>query len=72
EDLCNQSVEECTFQGQEGNVIHVAQERVGERLAEMQRRFQVDELIIQTVIPDFKKRFHSYELLSGVLENALV
>ena len=53
-------------------MIHGAQERVGERLAEIQRRFQVDEVIIQTVIPDFKKRFHSYELLSGVLENALV
>ena len=72
EDFCKQSEEECTFQVQEGNVIHGAQERVGERLAEIQRRFQVDELIIQTVIPDFEKRFHSYELLSGVLENALV
>jgi luciferase family oxidoreductase group 1 len=72
EDFCKQSEEDCTFQVQEGNVIHGAQGRVGEQLAEMQRRYNVDELIIQTVIPDFKKRLHSYELLSGVLENARV
>ena len=72
EDFCRQSEEECTFQVQEGNVIHGAQETVGERLAEIQRRYQVEELIIQTVIPDFEKRLHSYELLSGVLENAPV
>ena len=72
EDFCNQSEEKCTFQVQEGNVIHGAQRRVGEQLAEIQRRYQVEELIVQTVIPDFKKRLHSYELLSGVLENARV
>ena len=42
EDFCKQSEEKCTFQVQEGNVIHGAQERVGERLAAIQRRFQVD------------------------------
>jgi len=72
EEFSRQSEENCSFEVQEGNVIHGAQETVGEKLADIQQRYQVDELIIQTVIPDFKKRLHSYELLSGVFERSQV
>ena len=68
EDFCKQSEEECTFEVQPGNVIWGAQETVAEKLSGIQRRYQVDEIIIQTVIPDFKKRLHSYELLKEAME----
>jgi hypothetical protein len=34
-----------------------------QQLYDMQRRYQVDELIVVTAIKDFQKRLHSYELL---------
>jgi len=72
EEYSRQSEERCTFEVQEANVIYGSPDTVGEKLADIQRRYQVDELIIQTVIPDFKKRLHSYELLSELFEQVQV
>ncbi len=68
EEYRRQSEERCTFEVQEANVIYGSRDTVGEKLTDIQRRYQVDELIIQTVIPDFKTRLHSYELLSEVFK----
>ena len=68
EEYRRQCGEKCTFEVQEANVIYGSQDVVGKKLADIQRRYQVDELIIQTVIPDFKKRLRSYELLSKVFK----
>jgi luciferase family oxidoreductase group 1 len=72
EEYSRQSEERCTFEVQEANVIYGSPDTVGEKLADIQRRYQVDELIIQTVIPDFKKRLHSYELLSEIVKQVQV
>ena len=72
EEYSRQSEEKCTFEVQEANVIYGSPDTVGEKLADIQRRYQVDELIIQTVIPDFKKRLHSYELLSEIVKQVQV
>jgi alkanesulfonate monooxygenase SsuD/methylene tetrahydromethanopterin reductase-like flavin-dependent oxidoreductase (luciferase family) len=72
EEYSRQSEEKCTFEVQEANVIFGSRDTAGEKLADIQRRYQVDELIIQTVIPDFKKRLHSYELLSEIVKQVQV
>ena len=72
EEYRRQSEERCTFEVQEANVIYGSRDTVGEKLADIQRRYQVDELIIQTVIPDFKKRLHSYGLLGELFKQAPV
>lgn len=72
EEYQRQSGERCTFEVQEASVIYGSKATVGEKLAGIQRRYQVDELIIQTVIPDFKKRLHSYELLSDISKQVQV
>ena len=72
EEYRRQSEEPCTFEVQEANVIYGTRDMVGEKLADIQRRYQVDELIIQTVIPDFQKRLHSYHLLSEVAKQVQV
>ncbi len=72
EEYRRQSEEHCTFEVQEANVIYGSRDTVGEKLADIQIRYQVDELIIQTVIPDFKKRLHSYELLGEMSKQVQV
>jgi alkanesulfonate monooxygenase SsuD/methylene tetrahydromethanopterin reductase-like flavin-dependent oxidoreductase (luciferase family) len=48
------------------SVVYGSRDTVLRHLADMQRRYQVEELIIVTAIKDFRKRLHSYELLSNV------
>ena len=47
------------------SVVHGSRDTVLQP-ADMQCRYQVEELIIVTAIKDFSKRLHSYELLSNV------
>jgi hypothetical protein len=47
-------------------VVHGCRDTVLQRLSDMQHRYQVEELIIVTALKDFRKRLHSYELLSNV------
>jgi luciferase family oxidoreductase group 1 len=64
EEFGRQSQENYTIAIHEANVVHGSRDTVLQQLADMQRRYQVDELIIVTAIKDFHKRLHSYELLS--------
>ena len=64
EEFARQSEEKCTFAVQNGGVIQGSRETAGKKLQDIQRLYQVDELFIVTPINDFRKRLHSYELLS--------
>jgi hypothetical protein len=47
-------------------VVHGTRDTVLRQLSDLQRRYNVEELILVTAIKDFRKRLHSYELLSNV------
>ena len=64
EEFKRQSLEKCTFEVQEPNIIHGSQETAQQKLRDIQSLYQVDEIIVVTAISDFQKRLHSYELLS--------
>ena len=72
EEFARQSQEKCTFAVQDSDVIHGSQATAAKKLRDIQRRYQVDELFIVTAINDFRKRLHSYELLSEVFTQAKV
>jgi luciferase family oxidoreductase group 1 len=63
EEFGRQSQENYTVTSQQANVVHGSRDTVLQQLYDMQRRYQVDELIVVTAIKDFQKRLHSYELL---------
>ena len=71
-EFARQSQEKCTFAAQEGGVIHGSQETAGNKLEDIQRRYQFDELFIVTPMGDFRKRLHSYELLSELFTQGRV
>jgi alkanesulfonate monooxygenase SsuD/methylene tetrahydromethanopterin reductase-like flavin-dependent oxidoreductase (luciferase family) len=64
EEFARQAQENYTIAMHEANVVHGSRNTVLQQLHDMQRRYQVDELIVVTAIKDFHKRLHSYELLS--------
>jgi luciferase family oxidoreductase group 1 len=59
-----QSQERYTIAIHEANVIHGSRDTVLQQLSDMQRRYQVEEVIVVTALRDFHQRLHSYELLS--------
>jgi hypothetical protein len=71
-EFARQSQEKCTFSVQDGKVIHGSRETAGKKLQDIQRLYQVDELFIVTPINDFRKRLHSYKLLSEVFTQGRV
>ena len=70
EEFARQSRGKCTFAVQDSSVIHGSQETAAKKLRDIQNLYQVDELFIVTAIDDFRKRLHSYELLSEVFTQA--
>ena len=50
---------------QDGVVIHGGPELARQKLAHLQKLYQVDEIIVVTAIRSFDKRLRSYELLSN-------
>ncbi len=58
-----QSGETYTINVQKAIVIHGSPETVRKKLEEVQSRYQADEIIAVTMMPDFQKRLYSYELL---------
>jgi len=66
EEFAQQAQENYTVTMHQMNVVHGSRDTVLQHLSDMQRRYQVEELIIVTAIKDFRKRLHSYELLSNV------
>jgi luciferase family oxidoreductase group 1 len=67
EEFGRQSQEHYTIEVQEADIIAGSLETVRKKLSDIQRVYQVDELIIVTTIKNFHKRLHSYELLSSCL-----
>ncbi|MED4584546.1 LLM class flavin-dependent oxidoreductase [Brevibacillus choshinensis] len=63
EEYGKHSAESFTIEVKEVNIISGSTETVRTKLLDIQRTYQVDEVIITTPIKDFQKRIHSYELL---------
>jgi luciferase family oxidoreductase group 1 len=63
EEFGKQSGENYTISVHEANVVHGSRETVLQKLHDMQRRYQVEEVIVVTPLKNFPKRLHSYELL---------
>jgi luciferase family oxidoreductase group 1 len=72
EEFGKQSQESYTIAVHEANIIYGSPETVQKKLQDMQRRYDVDELIVVTAIKDFRKRLHSYALLKDVFTHATV
>jgi luciferase family oxidoreductase group 1 len=72
EEFARQSQEKCTFTVQDGEVIHGSRETAAGKLQDIQSLYQPDELFIVTAINDFRKRLHSFELLSEAFIQAKV
>jgi luciferase family oxidoreductase group 1 len=70
EEFGRQSREPYTISVHEANIIYGSRETVRNKLGDMQRSYDVDEIIVVTAIKDFHKRLHSYELLSDVFSQA--
>jgi len=66
EEFARQAQENYTVTMHQMNVVHGDRDTVLQQLHDMQLRYQAEELIIVTAIKDFRKRLHSYELLSNV------
>ena len=66
EEFARQAQENYTVTMHQMNVVHGSRDTVLQQLDDLQRRYNVEELILVTAIKDFRKRLHSYELLSRV------
>ena len=64
EEFGRQAGEAYTLEVQQARVIHGAPDTVRQRLIDLQRTYDLDELMVITAIKDFSKRLHSYALLS--------
>ena len=67
EEFGRQSQEHYTIEVQEADIIAGSLKTVRQKLSDIQRVYQVDELIVVTTIKNFQKRLHSYVLLSSCL-----
>jgi luciferase family oxidoreductase group 1 len=67
EEFGRQSGEDYTIEGQGTDIIYGSLDTVRQKLSELQRLYEVDELIIVTSIKNYPKRLRSYELLSRCL-----
>ena len=67
EEFGRQAGEAYTLDVQQARVIHGAPDTVRRQLEDLQRDYQVDEIMVITAIKDFGKRLHSYALLSDLI-----
>ena len=67
EEFGRQAGEAYTLDVQQARVIHGAPDTVRRQLHDLQRDYQVDEIMVITAIKDFGKRLHSYALLSELI-----
>jgi alkanesulfonate monooxygenase SsuD/methylene tetrahydromethanopterin reductase-like flavin-dependent oxidoreductase (luciferase family) len=72
EEFGQQSQEAYTVDVREAKTTCGSRETVRKKLDDIQRLYDVHEIIVVTAIRDFHKRLHSYELLSDVLSPATV
>jgi luciferase family oxidoreductase group 1 len=66
EEFARQAQENYTVTMHQMHVVHGARDTVRQQLYDIQRRYNVEELMLVTAIKDFRKRLHSYELLSRI------
>jgi alkanesulfonate monooxygenase SsuD/methylene tetrahydromethanopterin reductase-like flavin-dependent oxidoreductase (luciferase family) len=66
EEFARQAQEKYTVTMHQMHVVHGARDTVRQQLYDIQRRYNVEELMLVTAIKDFRKRLHSYELLSRI------
>lgn len=66
EEFGRQAGEAYTLDVQQARVIHGAPDTVRQQLADLQQDYQADEIMVITAIKDFRKRLHSYALLSDL------
>jgi len=66
EEFGRQSQENFTVSVHEASVVHGCQATVRMKLQDIQKLYQVEEIIAVTAIRESQKRMRSYELLSGI------
>lgn len=66
EEFGRQAGEAYTLDVQQARVIHGSPDTVRQRLADLQADYQADEIMVITTIKNFRKRLHSYALLSDL------
>ena len=66
EEFGRQAGEDYTLDVQQARVIHGSPDTVRQQLADLQQAYQADEIMVITAIKDFRKRLHSYALLSDL------
>ena len=66
EEFGRQAGEAYTLDVQQARVIHGSPDTVRQQLGDLQGEYQADEIMVITAIKDFRKRLHSYALLSDL------
>ena len=66
EEFGRQAGEDYTLDVQQARVIHGSPDAVRQQLADLQQAYQANEIMVITAIKDFRKRLHSYALLSDL------
>ena len=62
-----QSQENFEIQVSDAAVVHGSRDTARQKLYEVQRDYQIEEVLAVTAIRNFQKRLHSYQLLSEAL-----
>jgi luciferase family oxidoreductase group 1 len=70
EEFGRQAGEAYTLDVQQARVMHGSPDTVRQRLADLQQDYRADEIMVITAIKDFRKRLHSYALLSDLFSCA--
>ncbi|WP_282935945.1 LLM class flavin-dependent oxidoreductase [Paenibacillus sp. RC67] len=72
EEYGRQSDEKFTVEVKDTPIIHGSKQTVRELLLDLQRRYEVDELIIIVAMKSFAERLHAYELLQEAFSELTV
>lgn len=68
EEFARQAGETFTAEVREADITRGTKAKVRERLLELKEKFQADELIFTTIVPDFAKRVRNFELLKEAFD----
>ncbi|MBE1445344.1 LLM class flavin-dependent oxidoreductase [Paenibacillus sp. OAS669] len=72
EEYGRQSDEKFTVEVKDAPILHGSKHTVREQLLELQRRYDVEELILIVVMKSFAERLHAYELLQEAFSELTV
>lgn len=70
--FAKQAGETYTAEVREADITKGSKETVRKRLLELRDRYDADELIFTTIVPDFEKRIRSFQLLKEAFEELAV